>query len=37
VILITIAIDPFGPFGPILQTFLFDTHPRNPITSGSHQ
>jgi hypothetical protein len=31
-ILIPIAIDPFGQFGPILQTFLFDTEPTNPIT-----
>jgi len=32
-ILITIAIDPFGRFGPrILQTFLCDTQPMNPIT-----
>jgi hypothetical protein len=31
-ILIPIAIDPFGRFGPILQTFLYDTQPTNPIT-----
>jgi hypothetical protein len=31
-ILIPVAIDPFGRFGPILQTFLFDTEPTNPIT-----
>jgi hypothetical protein len=31
-ILIPIAIDPFGRFGPILQTFLCDTQPTNPIT-----
>ena len=29
---IPIAIDPFGQFGPILQTFLFNTEPTNPIT-----
>jgi hypothetical protein len=31
-ILIPIAIDPFGRSGPILQTFLYDTQPTNPIT-----
>jgi hypothetical protein len=31
-ILIPVAIDPFGQFGPILQTFLYDTQPTNPIT-----
>jgi hypothetical protein len=31
-ILILIAIDPFGGFGPILQIFLFDTQHTNPIT-----
>jgi hypothetical protein len=33
--LIPIAIDPFGRFGPILQTFLYDTQPTNPITFTS--
>jgi len=28
--LIPIAIDPFGRFGPLLQTFLYDTQPTNP-------
>ena len=27
-----IAVDPFGRFGLILLTFLFDTQPTNPIT-----
>jgi hypothetical protein len=31
-ILIPIAIDPFGCLVPILQTFLFETQPTNPIT-----
>ena len=31
-VLIPLAIDPFGHFGPILQTFLFDTQPTTPIT-----
>jgi hypothetical protein len=31
-ILIPIAIDPFGRFGPILQIFLYNTQPTNPIT-----
>ena len=32
-VLIPLAIDPFGHFRPILQTFLFDTQPTTPITS----
>jgi hypothetical protein len=31
-VLIPLAINPFGHFGPILQTFLFDTQPTTPIT-----
>jgi hypothetical protein len=31
-ILIPIAIDPFGRFGPILQAFLYNTQPTTPIT-----
>jgi hypothetical protein len=31
-ILIPLVIDPFGRFGPILQHFLFNTPPTNPIT-----
>jgi hypothetical protein len=31
-VLIPLANDPFGHFGPILQTFLFDTQPTTPIT-----
>jgi hypothetical protein len=31
-VLIPLAIDPFRYFGPILQTFLFDTQPMTPIT-----
>jgi hypothetical protein len=31
-VLIPLAIDPHGRFGPLLQTFLFDTEPTIPIT-----
>ncbi len=31
-ILIPLAIDPFGRFGPLLQHFLFNTLPTTPIT-----
>ena len=31
-ILIPLAINPFGRFGPLLQHFLFDTPPTTPIT-----
>jgi hypothetical protein len=36
-VLIPLAIYPFafGHFGPILQTFLFDTQPMTPITFTS--
>ena len=31
-VLIPLAIDPHGRFGPLLQTFLFDTEPATPIS-----
>ncbi len=31
-ILIPLAIDPFGRFGPLFQHFLFNTPPTTPIT-----
>ena len=32
IILILVAINPFGYFGLILQHFLFDIQPTNPLT-----
>jgi hypothetical protein len=31
-LLIPLALDPHGRFGPLLQTFLFDTNPTTPIS-----
>jgi hypothetical protein len=31
-VLIPLAIDPHGQFGPLLQNFLFDTEPATPIS-----
>jgi hypothetical protein len=36
-VLIPLAIDPHGRFGPLLQTFLFDTEPATPISFTTHK